>query len=89
MFSILAFRFLFVYARKAERRSKVKKILGFWSGSRAYEAAIREKEVEKIIRRKRGMLSDMLNAETASKNLRFWSGLPAYSTLTGKLSEMA
>lgn len=67
----------------------MKQIVGFLAGSKAYEAAIKEKEVEEIIRRKHGTMSDMLNAETASKNLRFWSGLPAYSTLTGKLSEMA
>ncbi len=42
----------------------MKKIVGFWAGSKAYEAAIREREVEEIIRRKRGTLSDMLNAET-------------------------
>jgi len=67
----------------------MKRIVGFWAGSKAYEATVREKQVEEIIRRKRGMLADMFNAETASKNLLFWSGLPAYGTLSGKLSEMA
>jgi hypothetical protein len=75
----------------------MKQIVGFLGGSQAYKDAMREKEVVEFVRRKWGTLSAMLNAETTSKNVRFWSdalraaksGLPAYSTLTGKLSEMA
>jgi len=35
----------------------MKKIVGFWAGSEAYETAIKQKEVVEFVRRKWGMLS--------------------------------
>ncbi len=71
----------------------MKKILGFWAGTQAHKDAIREKEVEELLRRRRklrtafgqgnGTLADMLAPEALapSKSSRFWRGLPAYGTL--------